>query len=108
MSAPSRFLSELPEEGVERVAPAGAAGGARADFAGELQAVLEKKRGLLRVLEGAAGGGLAAGARIAHPAYGEGEVLECEPLGTRQMVKVRFDRHGTLTLLLTRADVGGR
>ncbi|MCK4375556.1 MAG: ATP-binding domain-containing protein, partial [Candidatus Brocadiae bacterium] len=104
---PSRFLDELPEEGVERLPgedPAGA-GGAAGGFAREMEYVLKRKRVSLRILEGA-GDRLAKGVRVSHPHYGEGEIIESSSLGTRHVIRVNFVEHGTVTLLLPAEDVG--
>ncbi len=103
MSAPSRFLDELPDEGVDRQAapqPAAAAG-----FAREMEYVLKRKRISLRILDGD-GDRLAAGVRVSHPHYGEGTILEVQPMGSRYMVRVNFAQHGTMVLLLASGDVG--
>jgi DNA helicase-2/ATP-dependent DNA helicase PcrA len=101
---PSRFLSELPSEGVEWISAARPAGAARS-FADDMDHVLKKKRVSLRILDGM-GERLARGVRVSHPVYGEGEILESIPFGTRHMVRVNFDRHGTMVLVLAGEDVG--
>jgi DNA helicase-2/ATP-dependent DNA helicase PcrA len=102
---PSPFLDELPEEGVERLASGRGAGGAARSFARDMDYVLKQKKLSLRILDGGASR-LAAGARVSHPLYGEGTILESQPLGSRHMVRVDFAEHGPMVLILAAADVG--
>ena len=102
---PSRFLAELSPAGVEWLSggqstPVAAA--ARG-FAEDMQQTLQKKRASLRILDGKR---LARGIRVSHSTYGEGEVLECAPVGKRQMVRIRFDLHGPMAFLLAPTDIG--
>ncbi len=105
MVGPSRFLDELPEEGVERHGVQAASAGA-AGFGREMDRVLRRKRAALRVLDGGDEGRLTAGTRVSHRQYGEGEVLEVKLLDGRQMVRVSFAEHGTMALLLSTEDLG--
>ncbi len=103
---PSRFLYELPEEGVVRVlGPRSKPGaGSASGFRQEMAHVLKTKRSGLQVLDGD-GTRLAPGVRVSHPQWGEGEIIESTPLGTRHSVRVSFHDHGTMTLLLAAEDI---
>ncbi len=107
MSAPSRFLDELPEDCVERHR-LGQVAGRRGGFRQEMEYVLKKKRLTLQILDGGDGSRLAEGVSVKHPSYGEGRILEVKPMGTRHMVRVNFAEHGTMALLLASEDVGTR
>jgi DNA helicase-2/ATP-dependent DNA helicase PcrA len=102
-SSASRFISELPEEGVRRETgrPAGAASGTR--FSREMEAVLRKKRPSLRITE--AGARLGKGTRVSHDRYGEGEIIEVNPMGSRHLVRVNFAEHGAMALVLGPEDI---
>ncbi|MHC4481224.1 MAG: ATP-dependent helicase [Planctomycetota bacterium] len=104
---PSRFLDELPEDCVERQFQGrpGAGGAGASAFAAEMEYVLKKKRSRLRVLDNEEGR-LAPGVRVSHPHWGEGEILESAPVGSRHMVRVHFVEHGTMTLILGAGDAG--
>ncbi|MFO8007646.1 MAG: UvrD-helicase domain-containing protein [Candidatus Brocadiia bacterium] len=104
MAAPSRFLGELPEDGVERHR-ARAAVGTAAGFREEMDRVLRRKGTLLRVLEGG-DDGLAPGARVRHRQYGEGRVLEATPLAAGgYVVRVDFAEEGPMSLVVSANDV---
>ena len=105
--SPSRFLQELPEEGVVREAPGfqPAGTGPPAPFAQERQFVLKQKQPTLRIADDEAGSRLAAGVRVVHPSYGEGMVVETDSAGRYIMVRVDFAEHGVLSLLLSADDV---
>jgi DNA helicase-2/ATP-dependent DNA helicase PcrA len=106
MAAPSRFLDELPQEGVERVYDdASRFLGPAAGFAKEMEYVLKKKRFSLQILDGGKGERLAQGVRVRHPRYGEGVVNEVTPMGSRTMVRVDFFEHGMMALILAPGDV---
>jgi DNA helicase-2/ATP-dependent DNA helicase PcrA len=108
---PSRFLDELPHEGVESETSDVAL---KQDdparlFAGEAQRVAAQKRKtvkaagstpLLRVVDGSDDGSFRAGARVVHASYGEGVVVAVDSAGRHHMVRVNFEKHGVLTLLL--------
>ena len=102
-SGPSRFLSELPEEGVRREAggPAPTFSGSR--FSREMEAVLRKKRPTLRITE--PGAKLDRGTRVSHDTFGEGEIIEINPMGSRHLVRVRFAAHGAMALVLSPEDI---
>jgi len=85
---PSRFLSELPSEGVEGV-----------DDEPDEEAVLgayEAKRGQVP---------LVVGARVEHDHFGRGQILSLSGSGINARAEVRFDRHGTKQLLLEYAEL---
>ena len=102
-SGPSRFLAELPEDGVRREAgqPAGAFRGSR--FSREMEAVLKKKRPSLRITE--PGARLGKGTRVSHDTYGEGEIIEVNPMGSRHLVRVKFAGLGAMALVLDPEDI---
>jgi len=107
--SPSRFLDELPQDCVQRAADglsvgsAGSAGG----FAAQMQRILKRKRATLRILGGRDGDELAPGARVRHPSYGEGEVLEVSMVGKRRLIRVNFEDQGTVSLLMASDQVVG-
>ena len=114
---PSRFLFELPTEGIQRFGDQGPGpGGPAARSAGEPRRHVERKRapaharpaqkGEGQRVEGGAhqrggskGGRLVVGAIFKHGSYGEGTVVGVESAGKRQLVRVDFPDHGVLTLL---------
>ncbi len=102
---PSRFLDELPDEGVERLTLARRRAACAEEFAREMDYTLKKKRVALKVLDGGKDR-LARGVRVSHPSYGEGEILASMPMGGRHVVQVNFFRHGVISLVLARQDVG--
>jgi len=107
MSAPSRFLDELPEDCIERTRAHDPAQMRSAQgFAREMEYVLKKKRSALKILDGGSGDRLAKGVRVEHPQYGEGVIHQITPMGKRMMVRVDFFQHGMMALLLASADVG--
>ena len=89
-SGPSRFLAELPADGVRREAiqPAGVFSGSR--FSREMETVLKRKQPALRITE--PGARLGKGTRVSHDTYGEGEIIEVNPMGSRHLVRVKFAR----------------
>ena len=103
-STPSRFLAELPEDCIERAGSGPAPPGGAAAFAKEMDYVLKKKRVALRLLDGD-GDRLARGARVSHPRFGEGIILESEAMGKRHVLRVNFFDHGTMALILSAEDV---
>ncbi|MGH8162525.1 MAG: 3'-5' exonuclease, partial [Gammaproteobacteria bacterium] len=78
-SRPSRFLAELPEDGIEELGPRRTAHGA------------------LRFDESASP--LALGRRVRHASFGEGVVLEQEGDGARLRIKVAFADAGVKWLM---------
>jgi len=108
--SPSRFLAELPEEGVERVSPRPDfdTQSAALEFAREAPRIAQRKKvaskalagSLLRLAEGTASEGFAAGARVVHASYGEGVVVSVDAAGKHHLVRVDFPKHGVLTLLI--------
>ena len=106
--APSRFLDELPDEGVERLSDdmASGIGPSAAGYAEKVEYVLRHKRTSLTILDGGDGTRLAAGVRVSHPQFGEGTITEARPMAGRLVIKVNFVESGTMTLLLPLEDVG--
>jgi len=102
---PSRFLDELPAEGVDRgrVERPGAPAAVE-DAAEDLAYVLKRKRITLEILDGD-GDRLAPGVRVSHRMYGEGEIETVEMLSSRLMLKVDFYERGKMTMLLSPEDV---
>jgi DNA helicase-2/ATP-dependent DNA helicase PcrA len=99
--APSRFLSEIPTslvvgsspEAYEPTPSYGSAGsGRRLDYS------LAQDDA-----PGAAGGG--RGARVRHPIFGEGVVLESTGAGPGRKLRIRFDRAGVKTVILRFANL---
>jgi len=104
----SRFLAELPREGVERISMRGEPDSAL-EFARQVQDVARRKGtalppqgggGVLELLDGPAQGGICSGARVRHLSYGEGIVVSVDAAGRHSLVRVQFPEHGVLTLLL--------
>jgi DNA helicase-2/ATP-dependent DNA helicase PcrA len=101
---PSRFLNELPKDGVHWVRPPAVE--SVADRRGATRGssyTLAKKPSPLQLQE--EGDTLARGARIRHKTYGEGEVIEANPMGSRYVVRVNFFEHGPMVLVLASEDV---
>ncbi|HEX2484703.1 MAG TPA: UvrD-helicase domain-containing protein [Myxococcota bacterium] len=98
--APSRFLSEIPASLVVGSTPdapepprfAGGPGGR----------VLDYSLGQDEPSEPAAGG---RGARVRHPIFGEGIVLESQGSGPGRKLRIRFDRAGVKTVILRFANL---
>lgn len=126
---PSRFLSELPADGVTvsdqsdpggcgddggggswggrgaGPAAAGAAGSGWEDYEFD-QRDPSEKMAAARARGGSGrsgGGGLAEGASVRHPQFGPGVILEVNGLGRNRRAKVRFRDAGTKTLVLEHA-----
>jgi DNA helicase-2/ATP-dependent DNA helicase PcrA len=98
--APSRFLSEIPRalcEGDSPDAPAGPGG------LGRSGRVLDYSLGQAEAEAG--GGGPRRGARVRHPIFGDGVVLETQGGGPAQKLRIRFDRAGIKTLVLRFANL---
>jgi len=102
-TSPSRFLSELPEEGVRRLEAERPSRFSGTRFSREMEAVLRKKRPTLRITE--AGARLGKGTRVSHDTYGEGEIIEINPMGSRHLVRVNFAEHGAMALVLSPDDI---
>ncbi|MDP6107170.1 MAG: UvrD-helicase domain-containing protein [Candidatus Brocadiia bacterium] len=100
---PSRFLDELPGDGVERHASAAVrdVGRAAAGFATEAARLVRVKKTPLRAVDSEEGGQLAVGAEVAHKTYGEGKIVGIESAGKHHLLRVKFPEHGVLSLLLT-------
>jgi DNA helicase-2/ATP-dependent DNA helicase PcrA len=108
----SGFLSELPQEGVERYALSGYRHGKKSSaqqFQGEVKAVINKKRNKMEdkkikkndTISPLSGNGeIKAGDRINHPRYGEGEVIKLESAADKQLARINFKDFGVLNLLL--------
>ena len=101
--SPSRFLAELPEEGVRRETGEAASvfGGTR--FSREMETVLKRKQPTLRITE--PGAKLGKGTRVRHDTYGAGEIIEVNPMGSRHLVRVKFAAHGSMALVLNPEDI---
>ena len=102
--SPSRFLDELPEEGVVKSGAEERALSAQ-DFAAEMDRILRRQRASLRILSEGGEEELAPGVRVSHPRYGEGEIVAVSMVGKRRMVRVRFDEQGIISLLLASGAV---
>jgi len=102
---PSRFVQELPEQGVTReglqAPPAPDAPKAtrrkRLPTAGVKPS--SKRKGPLQLAEDATDG-FTKGARVTHASYGEGVVVALDAAGKHQLVRVKFANHGVLTILV--------
>ncbi|MGC8843606.1 MAG: ATP-dependent helicase, partial [bacterium] len=87
----SRFLSEIPEELLERVSPAPSTRAYRSPEE-EAKGTTPKARLKLKV-----------GEKVIHPSFGEGTVIIVEHLEGDAIVTVTFSRAGTKRLLLSMA-----
>jgi DNA helicase-2/ATP-dependent DNA helicase PcrA len=100
-NAPSRFLTEIPEELLEEVRPrirvpqAAAAGLAAARRADAPRS---------RMVEPAPGG-MRLGTRVRHGKFGEGVVLNIEGQGAHARVHVNFEHQGAKWLMLSYAKL---
>jgi DNA helicase-2/ATP-dependent DNA helicase PcrA len=111
--SPSRFLQELPHEGVQRESVGGELPqeSPALQFAREAPEIVERKKKsvpirpqskpLLQIVDGRTGQRLASGTRVVHASYGEGVVVSVDSAGKHHMVRVDFPGHGVLTLLLS-------
>ena len=103
--SPSRFLEELPLDGVVRefVDAEPTWKSTAGQFAGEAQFALKQKRAPLRIMDGDEGR-IGAGVRVVHPSYGEGVVANVDSAGKYLLVRVDFGQCGVLTLLVSPDD----
>jgi DNA helicase-2/ATP-dependent DNA helicase PcrA len=99
--SPSRFLRELPSEGVvwESQCHKGTSESA-AGFDQEADYVVKQKRAPLKPVNGGDHGRIAPGVEIVHPSYGQGTVISVDSAGKHHLVRIDFHKHGVLTLLL--------
>ncbi len=88
---PSRFLSEIPEELLEEVRPAG------------LNVNLPVRMGGSAETQPDPGAGPGLGQRVSHPKFGEGVVLNREGAGAHARVQVHFEKHGPKWLVVSYA-----
>jgi len=84
--APSRFLTEIPDELLEHVRPRLAAESGRAPVS-------------------EASAGPRVGGRVAHATFGEGVIIDCEGRGEQARVQVRFAASGVKWLVLAYAGL---
>ena len=99
-TGPSRFLDELPDEGIDRPASEESDTSASA-FAGQAAHIIRRKRrprGQAAALDD--GTELVVGGKFQNEKYGEGTIVGLESAGKRCLVRVEFPRHGVLTILL--------
>ncbi|MFW6044821.1 MAG: ATP-dependent helicase [Planctomycetota bacterium] len=121
--SPSRFLDELPEDGVQRVRTQSQSAGAGL-FRNEVKKARRKKRRTRRSRTskdrsaGAQSGksapstggsplqvigdgeDISAGATVQHEGYGQGEVVNVDSAGKYHQVRVNFEESGVLTILI--------
>ena len=84
--APSRFLTEIPDELLEHVRPRLATESTRAPQPGGVA-------------------GARVGGRVAHTTFGEGVIIDCEGRGEQARVQVRFAASGVKWLVLAYAGL---
>ncbi|MHB8255421.1 MAG: DNA helicase II [Acidiferrobacter sp.] len=84
--APSRFLTEIPDDLLEHVRPRLAVESVRAPAAGVFA-------------------GPKVGGRVAHATFGEGVIIDCEGRGEQARVQVRFAASGVKWLVLAYAGL---
>jgi DNA helicase-2/ATP-dependent DNA helicase PcrA len=113
-TVPSRFLGELPDDGVV-VSDQGDPLGGLEDELGPRRPRGARARGERpggawddfdfdqSAGAGDEAGGLRPGARVRHPQFGEGEVLDVSGLGRNRRAKIAFRHVGTKTLVLEHA-----
>jgi len=97
--APSRFLSEIPEDLLEGTLPSAGASPSRG---GGGDYTVDYSYGQY---EGGEAQGIQAGLRVRHPIFGEGEVMQVSGAGPGQKLRIRFDRVGVKTVLLRFANL---
>ena len=97
---PSRFLSEIPDELVERLG-----GGRRGRRSRRAPGELEMDRSYAQDDPGDESGGIVRGMHVRHPHFGEGVVLTVTGSGPSQKLKVDFERAGLKTLMLKYASL---
>ncbi len=42
---------------------------------------------------------------MSHDTYGDGEIIEVNPMGSRHLVRVKFAQHGAMALVLSPEDI---
>ena len=92
----SRFLDELPDEALHWISARAAKSGAKSVEEKSQENMLENAGKALLP-------GSVVGQHVFHPKFGEGRVLAVQGQGEDAKVQVRFVRHGTKWLLLTKA-----
>ncbi len=96
LARPSRFLTELPGEGLEEVRP-------RMSVRRGPPSATAPSGPSLPGDEPPAG--LSLGSRVRHPRFGDGILLQCEGSGPNARLQVRFDEAGTKWLIADRAGL---
>ena len=96
MGVPSRFLREIPDELLYEIRP-------RVKVARPAY-VSRHPRARIEVAD-TLPKGIGLGARVRHPKFGEGIVLNCEGAGQQARVQVNFDAAGTKWLVLGFANL---
>ncbi|MFP4028957.1 MAG: ATP-dependent helicase [Candidatus Brocadiia bacterium] len=109
---PSRFLDELPHEGVQHETIGGDPSFASASLFGKNARAVKKRKKrskkarlqsggkgpVLKVLDGS-GEFIEEGSHVEHASYGEGEVLGISKAGKYQKIRIDFSDHGVLTIV---------
>lgn len=88
----SRFLRELPAEGLEQIDAARSGHDDDDDFDARLEADSEARK-------------FPPGTIVRHPRFGLGRVLEIAPMGGHTRARVKFNAAGTKTLVLQYANL---
>jgi DNA helicase-2/ATP-dependent DNA helicase PcrA len=107
VAGPSRFLSELPDECILHVAPgkprqrAKEAGG-RSEAAARPIPDAGASPALVHSSDAVE---MKPGASMSHPVFGEGEVIDVEPLGKHFRVRIRFLSRGVMTILMPKDEL---
>jgi DNA helicase-2/ATP-dependent DNA helicase PcrA len=96
---PSRFLAEIPPKLVERLGAPSFEAETRDDRPAYDYSYDQRGGG------GGAEGGIARGARVRHPIFGAGTVLEVSGSGPGQALRIRFDRAGVKKIIVRYANL---
>jgi DNA helicase-2/ATP-dependent DNA helicase PcrA len=105
---PSRFIAEIPEALVDNGSRSRAAVSKPSYFDGDYAPVYEKitvSKPLTQSTPRANREIFAAGDRVVHPTFGEGDILSAKPLGADILYEIMFDRAGTKKLMATFAKL---
>lgn len=110
--APSRFLSEIPEELISRVRPKPAAQKpstysleSRSYFANRNAAPKKESAHRTKIVSSKTEKGFSVGQRVQHAKFGAGCIIDFEGQGESARVQIKFEKQGTKWLILQFANL---